>query len=235
MSDIKASDAEVLPALLLALSFTTGLVDAISILGLGRVFTANMTGNVVFLGFAAAGAPDFRWTYFVTAIIFFLIGAVASGRVALAYNGKPLYIWLRRCALFESGLMFAAALGSIGFVSDHQHPAWQAYAMILLTGVAMGFRNGTVRQLKVPDLTTTVLTLTLTGIGADSRLAGGENSNLPRRLAAVGTMFIGALIGAYIVMNGGLTMALLFASALPMLATYHFVKSDFRVDQGHPT
>lgn len=224
-----------LPALLLALSFTTGLIDAISVLGLGRVFTANMTGNVVFLGFAAAGAPGFRWTYFVVAIAFFLIGAIASGRIGHAYADRPLHLWLRRSAWLEACLMMVAALVSIGFASDQQDPAWKAYAMILLTAVAMGFRNGTVRQLRVPDLTTTVLTLTLTGIGADSKLAGGENSNLGRRLAAIGTMFIGALIGAYIVMNAGLTMALVVASALPVLATYTFVRPDVRVNRGSPT
>ena len=41
---------------LLVLTFTTGLVDAVSYLALGRVFTANMTGNVVLLGFGIAGS-----------------------------------------------------------------------------------------------------------------------------------------------------------------------------------
>jgi len=40
------------PVVLLALTGVTGLVDAISFLGLGSIFTANMTGNVVLLGFA---------------------------------------------------------------------------------------------------------------------------------------------------------------------------------------
>ena len=46
-----------LPAVLFTLTMVTGIVDAASFLGLGHIFTANMTGNVVFLGFAAAGAP----------------------------------------------------------------------------------------------------------------------------------------------------------------------------------
>ena len=52
-----SQSASPLPGLLLLLSATTGLVDAVSVLGLGKVFTANMTGNVVFLGFAAAQTP----------------------------------------------------------------------------------------------------------------------------------------------------------------------------------
>lgn len=39
-----------------ALTLLTGLVDAVSYLELGHVFVANMTGNVVFLGFTIAGA-----------------------------------------------------------------------------------------------------------------------------------------------------------------------------------
>lgn len=49
----------------------------------------------------------------------------------------------------------------------------------------MGFRNATIRQLKVPDLTTTVLTLTITGIAANSSLAGGANPNWARRIGSV--------------------------------------------------
>lgn len=224
MADKNAATPEALPALLLALSFTTGLVDAISVLGLGRVFTANMTGNVVFLGFAAAGVPGFRWPYFIVAIAAFLIGAVAAGRIGQAHAARPLALWLRRSAWFEASLMALAALVSLGFAAEPQDPAWKAYAMIMLTGIAMGFRNGTVRQLKVADLTTTVLTLTITGIGADSALAGGQNTNLPRRLAAVGAMFIGAMLGAYLVMQQGLTVALLITAILPILATYAFVR-----------
>jgi uncharacterized membrane protein YoaK (UPF0700 family) len=59
--------------LLLLLSVTTGLVDAASILGLGKVFTANMTGNVVFLGFAAAGVAGFEAGPYVVAILSFML------------------------------------------------------------------------------------------------------------------------------------------------------------------
>lgn len=224
MAPPKIGEPPALAPLLLVLSFATGLIDAVSVLGLGRVFTANMTGNVVFLGFAVAGVPGFRWGYFIAAIAFFLIGAVASGRMGQAHVDKPLHHWLRRSAWFEAMLMLAAALIAIGFDSVRQDPLWKSYAMIALTAIAMGFRNGTVRQLKIADLTTTVLTLTLTGIGADSSLAGGENTNLVRRLAAVGAMFIGAIVGALVVVNFGLSAALLVASALPLLATYGFVR-----------
>ena len=72
--------------------------------------------------------------------------------------------------------------------------------MIALTAAAMGFRNATVRQLKVADLTTTVLTLTVTGLAADSPAAsGGDNPNLGRRIGAILAILIGALAGALLV------------------------------------
>src|SRR5438309_11844799 len=70
-----------LPLLLVVLTITTGLIDAVSVLGLGRVFTANMTGNIVFLGFALAGVPDFSARRSLAALAAFLIGAVIGGRL----------------------------------------------------------------------------------------------------------------------------------------------------------
>jgi uncharacterized membrane protein YoaK (UPF0700 family) len=71
-----------LPLLLHIATAITGLIDAISYLALGHVFTANMTGNVVFLAFAVAGAPGLSITGSLTALIAFLIGALIGGRVA---------------------------------------------------------------------------------------------------------------------------------------------------------
>ena len=70
-----------LPGLLLLLTVVTGVVDAISILALGRVFVANMTGNVVFAGFAIAGAPGFSLSASLFALAGFLAGATAGGAI----------------------------------------------------------------------------------------------------------------------------------------------------------
>src|SRR5882757_4566551 len=68
-----------LPELLLALTLVTGLVDAVSILALGRVFVANMTGNVVFAGFALVGAPGFSLSASLSALAGFLVAAGLYG------------------------------------------------------------------------------------------------------------------------------------------------------------
>jgi uncharacterized membrane protein YoaK (UPF0700 family) len=202
------------------LSVTTGLVDATSVLGLDKVFTANMTGNIVFLGFAAAGTPGFDVAPYLTAICAFLIGALVAGRTGKAHAGRPLRLWLLSAAAIEAGLLWLAAL--LAWLRQGGEAASHSagfYGIILLTALAMGFRNATIRQLKVPDLTTTVLTLTLTGLAADSRLAGGADTNWIRRIGSVVAIFIGAAIGAALVTHSGLAAPLLLAGALGLVGT----------------
>jgi uncharacterized membrane protein YoaK (UPF0700 family) len=88
------------------------------------------------------------------------------------------------------------------------------YALIVLLALAMGLQNATARRLAVPDLTTTVLTLTLTGIAADSKLAGGNAPNVGRRLLAVAAMFVGALVGAVLVFQASVSAVLALALLL---------------------
>ncbi|GAA3718701.1 YoaK family protein [Sphingomonas cynarae] len=205
--------------LLLLLSVTTGLVDAASVLGLGRVFTANMTGNVVFLGFAASGAPGFRVAPYLIGIAFFLTGALIGGRAGRLQAGGSERRWLMSAAVFETLLLWIAAGVAIGYDHQAMAPEWRMFAIIALTAVAMGFRNATIRQLKVTDLTTTVLTLTLTGLGADSIAAGGGNPNWGRRIAAVLAIFLGAAIGAALLFRFGVVAPLTLAGALILIGT----------------
>lgn len=208
-----------LPGLLLFLSATTGLVDAASVLGLGKVFTANMTGNIVFLGFAAAGTPGFAIAPFVVAIATFMLGAVIAGRLGNAHVERPLRHWLVRAAIIETALLWIAALIALRLDVASQTPRWSVFAIIALTAVAMGFRNATVRQLKVPDLTTTVLTLTITGIAADSQLGGGTGGNLGRRVGAIIAIFAGAAVGALLVTHVGLAIPLALAGMMVLVGT----------------
>jgi uncharacterized membrane protein YoaK (UPF0700 family) len=216
----KHNTIEPLPTLLLVLTVTTGLLDAVSFLGLGRVFTANMTGNVVFLGFALGGAPGIPVASSLAAIGAFLIGAVLGGRLGKNYAGEQLRKWLLTVALIESALIIGAGFISLGFDIEHQPSAFQLYAVIVLTAIAMGVRNATVRQISVKDMTTTVLTLTLTGIGSDSILAGGKNENFARRASSVILMFAGAAIGALLLYwSGGVSLPLFVCGACVLVVT----------------
>jgi len=200
-----------LPALLLVLTVVTGLVDAVSFLKLGHVFVANMTGNVVFLGFAVAGAAYFSVPASLTAIFAFLAGAVVGGRLgSRAGNHRGRFLAL---ATYLQIAVIGAALVASMASADPDGDATQ-YALIVLLALAMGLQNATARRLGVPDLTTTVLTLTLTGIAADSALAGGNHPNPGRRLAATATMFLGAALGAFIFLHAGVSAVLALALAL---------------------
>ena len=183
-----------LPLLLHVATAITGLIDAISYLALGHVFTANMTGNVVFLAFAVAGAPGLSITRSLTALVAFLAGALIGGRVATFLSGVFTPSWITTALSLESALLLAATLAAVNF-RDSLGSSFQLYSIIVLTAGAMGIRNATVRKMAIPDLTTTVLTLTITGLAADSRFAGGTSPRWRRRLLAVLLMFFGALIG----------------------------------------
>ncbi|MFJ3641930.1 YoaK family protein [Streptomyces sp. NPDC090108] len=198
-----------LVVVLLALTVVSGLIDAVSYLGLGRVFTANMTGNVVVLGFAAAGAPGFSVPHTATSLGCFLAGAASGGRLAARCRPGSRRRWARVTLAVEALLVGVSA--AIAYAWPDRAPT--VYALIALTAYAMGLRNATVRKLGVPDLTTTVLTMTLTGLAADSRLGDGTDRRSPRRTAAVCAMFAGALLGAWLVLHHGLGLPLLIAAA----------------------
>jgi uncharacterized membrane protein YoaK (UPF0700 family) len=99
-------------------------------------------------------------------------------------------------------------------VAGQPVPQGARYGLIVLLALAMGMQNATARRLAVPDLTTTVLTLTLTGIAADSRLAGGAGGHPGRRLIAVSAMLVGAFVGAVLALNVDLVLPLAIAAAL---------------------
>src|SRR2546426_9882054 len=102
-----------LPVLLVVLTITTGLIDAVSVLGLGRVFTANMTGNIVFLGFALARVPEFSARRSLAALAAFLVGALIGGRLGTRLD-RSRRRWLLSVAGIESSLFFGGALAAAG-------------------------------------------------------------------------------------------------------------------------
>ena len=201
-----------LPLLLHVATAITGLIDAISYLALGHVFTANMTGNVVFLAFAVAGAPGLSITRSLTALVAFLVGALIGGRAATRLSGVLTPSWITTALCLESALLLVATLAAINF-RDSSGSSFQLYSIIVLTACAMGIRNATVRKMAIPDLTTTVLTLTITGLAADSRFAGGTSPRWGRRLLAVLLMFFGAVTGT-LLLRRSLVLPLAIATVL---------------------
>ncbi|MDO9397188.1 MAG: YoaK family protein [Herbiconiux sp.] len=216
-----------LPPLLLLLTVVTGLVDAYSYLQLGHVFVANMTGNVVFLAFALGGTAGFIWWASILAIATFSAGAFIGGLIRTAHGahrGKHLLVASTvQCVFFAAALLVALTVSS-------PYADWVIAVQIGLLGVGMGVQNATARALAVPDLTTTVLTLTITGISADSTAAGGTSSRFGRRFVSIASMFVGALAGTLLVHAG--LIPLVLASAVVLVLTVIVISSAQRRSAG---
>ena len=210
---------------LLGLTAVTGFIDAVSFLSLGRGFTANMTGNIVLLAFATTRVPGLSIARSVTALLAFLVGAVLGGRMMSRASADSQVRFAAQAFLLEVAFLFAASICSIGYRSDLLEGSFQPFALIALTALAMGTRNAVFRKLAIPDLTTTVLTLTITGIAADSSLANGNNPRVLRRIMSVTAMFLGAALGA-VVIRYSISAALWLATAISAICSAVFVREN---------
>jgi uncharacterized membrane protein YoaK (UPF0700 family) len=218
----EARQERILPQLLYLFTAVTGLVDAVSYIGLGHIFTANMTGNIVLLGFAFAGVPGLSALRSLTALAAFLVGAVIGGRLATTLAPLSSNRWRMTAFGCEAVLLLGSTLASIVSVPSD---STRLYAVIVLTGLAMGLRNATVRKIAQPDLTTTVLTLTITGLAADSSFAGGSNPRWQRRAISILLMFAGAFVGALLLRH---------SLALPLGAATVFTVCGMVAFYGNP-
>jgi uncharacterized membrane protein YoaK (UPF0700 family) len=201
-----------LPALLLLLTVATGVVDAVSILAFGRVFIANMTGNVVFIGFALAGAPGFSLLASLLALVGFLVGAAVCAPAISRWRtarGRLLAV------VSTAELVLLAAALAIAWASIEPLRGTPQNLIVVVAATALGMQNAAARELAVPDATTTVLTMTLTGFAADLRQRNGRV--LLRRLFAVTAMLIGGGAGAALVLRHGAIWALALSLVLVAL------------------
>ncbi|MGK2870010.1 MAG: YoaK family protein [Mycobacterium sp.] len=168
------------------LTFATGLVDAVSVLVLGHVFVANMTGNVIFLGFWFVPQSGVDLWAAVVAFLSFVTGAVIGGRL-VRHLGSSRRRWLTVALSVEVALLIVlAVLAGSGVLRYHDDTK-----LILIAGraVAFGIQNASARQFGIQELSTTVLTQT-------SRLAGGTGQREKLRYTVVLTMCAGAVLGA---------------------------------------
>lgn len=209
---------------LLMLTFATGLVDAISVLRLGHVFVANMTGNVIFLGFWFVPHSGVDLPAAAVGFAGFVTGAVIGGRLARRMDHD-----VRRWLTFALGgevvvLLILSALAGAG-VLNYQGRG----RLILILGLATVFGSQSVaaRRFGIPELTTTVLTATIVSIGMDSRLAGGSGDRERLRYAVVFTMCGGAAVGATLsLLVVAPVIALAALSVAGGLAVFRYGRAD---------
>jgi uncharacterized membrane protein YoaK (UPF0700 family) len=193
--------------LLFGLTFVSGLADAVTFLTLGQVFVANMTGNMVLLGFAIGGAKHISIVGSFIAIAAFMIGGIVGGRLSRRHGESGPHL-IAVTTFVEIFLMLGAGACAWRF-------GWSggiAYAITAVLAVSMGLQTAVARSLGVADITTTVITQTLAGIAMDLPIAGGTNTRARRRVTAVVLMFAGALVGAVLIFRLGVPVALLAAA-----------------------
>ena len=206
---------------LLALTFATGVIDAISYLAIGSVFTANMTGNLVLVGFALGGQPGFSISRTLVSLLAFMLGAAIAGRLAFSWYERP-FIWMQRVTRIELVLvLLAAALATNIHTGVETGDSPVRYLVVIVLAIAMGMRNATVRRLGFRDIPTTVATSTISDLATESHLGGGERRNELRRIGAIACMLAGAAAGAALVREVSTLAAFSLAIAAVGAAVAH--------------
>jgi uncharacterized membrane protein YoaK (UPF0700 family) len=200
--------------MLLGLTVVSGVVDAYSFLQMGHIFVANVTGDVLFVAFGIAGAKGFSALAALITLIVFFVGAFLGGRI-FTYFGAHRGHLLAIVAAIEA-TFFATATG-LAATLDGAPVNGDKYTLIVLLALAMGLQNALAFKLAVPGLTTSVVTQAITGISAESPLAGGSGSNMGTRIASTLSLFVGALTGALFIVNLNAWSALLVATVALLL------------------
>jgi uncharacterized membrane protein YoaK (UPF0700 family) len=178
--------------LMLALTFSTGIVDAVGYLGLDRVFTGNMTGNVVILGMALTGADGLPIVGPIIALVLFMTGAAIAGRTL-----HPVPVgWTSRSTIIFTVVGAVLLLAAIPVLVIHNPPEPLKLTVTGCLGLAMGLQAGSARHIGVKDVTTVVVTSTIVGLAFDSRIGGGKGQPWFRRAGAIALIGAGAATGA---------------------------------------
>lgn len=198
---------------MMALTFVTGALDAVGYLGLDRIFTGNMTGNIVILGMAAAGGEGLHILGPALALLAFTLGAAVAGAVLRRQTSG----WnVRVTILLTVGT--AVLIGSGVFLTEADtHPEWIRITIACAIAVQMGSQALIARFLAVKDMTTVVVTSTLASLAGESFFSSG-NRFWNRRFAAVAVLFCGAVTGAGL-MNLNLSVPVFVSAAITTAVT----------------
>ena len=217
-----------------ALSSICGFVDAACFLALGGVFAELMTGNLLLIALALAGGNLFgpHVLACLFAILPFCLGALLAGAWA---NGRhPLGARLIGYPVEYAAVLLATLLALVldpqrvgPLAGDLGGPGgaldWQRPVIVALLAFAMGIHNALMRKHGVPDIATNVLTLTLAGLMAESRWAGGRSPHWQRRVLSILLFVASAAAGAWL-LRYGVAAPLVAASLIFTLALWPLMK-----------
>ena len=201
------------PVLLTVLSFGTGFLDALTYLGLDRIFGANMTGNLILVGIGITGDPG-QLIHPLVAILSFCVGSMLAGTCNRLLEARKRGSPAPRMLFLATGVLLAASAVLAAFDVDGS----LGLVVTALIGVAMGCQGLAARLLGVPEINTVVVTSTLSQFFAEvgSGRAWRKRRISGRQMSAIASMLAGAVVGAAVVPFAGLA-ALAFPSALVLI------------------
>ncbi len=205
-------------ALVLILAFTSGYIDAISYLGMGSVFTSNMTGNTVLLGLALGEGKGLAALRSVIALAGYIAG-VAVGSTIVDRGAKRVIWPSSATAAFAAEFLVLLLFAAGGSFAGHTPSDFTLYPLIALAAIAMGIQSTAVRILGVSGVATTYITGTWTSLvsGLTRRLTSATSGTKPGQpsLRSGGTVIQAAVVLVYILaaVGGGLSYTALFLDA----------------------
>lgn len=199
--------------LLVCLTFASGAVDVISFLGLGRVFTALMSGNLILLGLAAGSGAGPEALRSAVSLVVYASGVFMASKLVRDSTTPRVWPANLTVALIWEAIAQAGLLA--GWLGASGHPN-QAFEVMLVgvSALAMGLQAGAVARLAVAGVTTTYVTGTLTGLIGGLALRSGTRRELVRRAVVLIALLAGAGCGA-LLLRGARSAA----PALPLAMT----------------
>jgi uncharacterized membrane protein YoaK (UPF0700 family) len=206
--------------LLVCLTFGSGAVDAVSFFGLGRVFTGNMTGNMVLLGLAAGRAKGSEVVRSAVSLGAFCAGVLlAAVLIQLiskrAAPGRDSRVWPVGVSIVLALEVLVQAGFLAGWLAVRGHPGLVLEAVLVgLSALAMGMQSDAVAALGVTGVTTTYVTGTMTGLLRALVVGGDDIPSRLRRLAVLVGLLVGAVMGGVLLVE-----ARRFMPILPLAAT----------------
>jgi uncharacterized membrane protein YoaK (UPF0700 family) len=205
--------------LLSALTVSSGAVDAISFLALGKVFSAFMTGNVAFLGLRIAGAPAPGLGSILSSMVAFAVGVYLSTRIV-----KPAEVsctWPRRVTIALGVSLIPHAAFVAVWLANHGQPTIAVANLLLgLWGLAMGMQSAAVRRLHVDGVFTTAATATIIVLLSDVANWSGTAEERRRLGSVLASLLVGATAGGVLLVHAhNVAPVLPFAITLGVVAT----------------
>jgi uncharacterized membrane protein YoaK (UPF0700 family) len=199
--------------LLVALTVASGAVDAISYFGLGKIFSAFMTGNIVFLGFGIAETEGPDVIPVLVALSMYALGAYLGLRFTSRRTQDP-GLWPPAMTVLLGLVAIAEAFFLVGWLATTDHPSAQiAYVFIALLSLAMGIQTAAVRSLGVQGIFTTAGTFTLVAF-VGTFTGSRSRAEMPRLAGVLLGLIVGALAGGLLFLH-----ARSYAPVLPLVLT----------------